>query len=160
MLYVLLMGYLFDGECGIKDLVLMYGEFFGVDMYVVIVECLVFKNFELVVNCVYLFVEGMIVIFYVSGFVVLVDDEVEFGCVVIDMGGGMMMILVFVEGWFVYIDVVNFGGYYVMMDFVCGFLICIEDVEWLKIVYGLVIVMMMDECEIIFVLLMDGDIES
>jgi cell division protein FtsA len=53
---------------------------------------------------------------YASGLSVLTEDEKQIGCTVIDMGGGVTSIAVFLEGNLVHADVVPIGGFAVTSD--------------------------------------------
>lgn len=97
--------------------------------------------------------------FFVSGLLIIVDDEVEFGVVCIDMGGGMIILFVFVDGYMVYFDVIVVGGNYVMIDIVWVFVMCLQDVEWFKIFYGLLLVFSLDDWDMFIVLLLESDSE-
>ena len=53
---------------------------------------------------------------YASGLATLTEDEKQIGATVIDMGGGVTSIAVFLEGHLVHADVVPMGGFAVTHD--------------------------------------------
>lgn len=139
ILYVILLFWFVDDYCGICDLCGMYGCMLGVEVYVIMAVVGLLCNLMNCVECCYFNFKGVVVIFYVLGLFVLGDDEVKFGVILIDMGVGVLMVLVFVDGVFLYIDSVLFGGIYVIFDIVCGLLMLIVVVECFKVLYGCVL---------------------
>src|SRR5262249_2620841 len=109
---------------------------FGVDMHVVSADQPPLRNLELAVNRCHLSIEAMVASPYASGLSVLVDDEAELGCAVVDLGGGTTTISVFNRGEFVHADAIAVGGGHITTDIARGLSIRLEDAERLKTMHG------------------------
>lgn len=118
-------------------------------MYVLIIDGDVVGNLVYCIWCCDMELVGVVLVFYVLGLVVLVEDEQELGVVCVDLGGGMMGVLVFIKKYMIFVDVVCFGGDLIIMDIVKGLCVSYVVVEWLKILYGGVEVMGCDDREMI-----------
>lgn len=129
-------GYALDGDRSVSDPIGMYGDELGVDMHVLTAETSPLKNLELCINRAHLTVDAMVATPYASGLAALVEDEVEMGCAVIDMGGGTTTIAVFADGRFVHADAITLGGNHVTMDIARGLSTRLEDAERLKVIHG------------------------
>jgi cell division protein FtsA len=73
---------------------------------------------------------------YAAGLACLVEDEMELGCTVIDMGGGTTSIGVFFEGRLVYTSAIPVGGHHVTNDIARGLITSLTDAERIKTLYG------------------------
>ena len=69
------------------------------------------NNLKLAVERCHLNVVGTLFAAYASGLATLSEDEKQLGATVIDMGGGVTSIAVFLEGHLVHADVVPMGGH-------------------------------------------------
>ncbi len=69
------------------------------------------QNLKLAVERCHLDVVGTLFAPYASGLATLTEDEKQIGATVIDMGGGVTSIAVFLEGHLVHADVVPMGGF-------------------------------------------------
>ena len=144
-------GYSLDGEGGIADPRGMIGQRLGVDMHVVTADAPPLRNLELAINRCHLSIEGMVASPYASGLSVLVDDEAELGCAVVDFGGGTTTIAVFNRGQFVHVDAVAVGGQHITTDIARGLSTRIEDAERLKTMYGSALPGLSDERDVLSV---------
>src|SRR3546814_3015430 len=79
----------------------------------------------------------------------LVDDELELGATVIDMGGGATTIAVFYEHNVIFTDVIPVGGNHVTSDIARGLSTPLVHAERMKTLYGHVITAPTDERELI-----------
>ncbi len=129
------------------------------DMHVVSGDATAMRNLMLAVERCHLAVEGVVATPYAAGLAALVDDEVELGTTVIDMGGGTTSFAVFAGGSLVHVDAVAVGGNHVTMDIARGFNTRLADAERLKTLYGACITSVSDERETVAVTLAgeDGD---
>ncbi len=129
------------------------------DMHVVSGDATAVRNLMLAVERCHLAVEGVVATPYAAGLAALVDDEVELGTTVIDMGGGTTSFAVFASGSLVHVDAVAVGGNHVTMDIARGFNTRLADAERLKTLYGACITSVSDERETVAVTLAgeDGD---
>ncbi len=132
----------------------------GADMHVVSGDATAVRNLMLAVERCHLAVEAVVATPYAAGLAALVDDEVELGTTVIDMGGGTTSVGVFFGGrtssmsmhW-------RLAGNHVTMDIARGLNTRLADAERLKTLYGACIASVSDERETISVTLAgdDGD---
>ncbi len=129
-------GYTLDDSQGIVDPRGMFGDRLGVDMHLVTGESPPLRNLELCINRCHLSVERMVASPFASGLSVLVDDEAQLGCAVIDFGGGTTTISVFNRGQFVHVDAIAVGGAHITTDIARGLSTRIACAERLKTVYG------------------------
>jgi len=136
VLHALPVGYALDGVKGVRDPRGMVARQFGVDMNVVTVDATVAKNLMLVVERCHLNVAGSMFAPYASGLAVLTDDEKQLGSIVIDMGGGVTSIAVFLEGHLVHADVVPIGGNQVTSDLARMLAAPLSAAERAKVLYG------------------------
>jgi cell division protein FtsA len=81
-------------------------------------------------------VSGTLFAPYASGLSVLTDDEKQLGATVIDMGGGVTSIAVFMEGNLVFADVVPIGGNRVTADLAHMLAAPLSAAERIKALYG------------------------
>jgi cell division protein FtsA len=97
---------------------------------------------------------------YASGLSVLVDDEAELGCAVIDFGGGTTTIAVFNRGELVHVDAVAVGGQHITTDIARGLSTRIEDAERIKTMYGSALPGVSDERDVFSVATIGDDEHS
>jgi cell division protein FtsA len=153
-------GYSLDGEGGIADPRGMVGHQLGVAMHVVTADQPPLRNLELAVNRCHLSVEALVASPYASGLSVLVDDEAELGCAVIDFGGGTTTIAVFNRGELVHVDAVAVGGQHITTDIARGLSTRIEDAERIKTMYGSALPGQSDERDVLSVATIGDDEHS
>jgi cell division protein FtsA len=108
--------YVVDEARGVRDPSGMFCQRIGVAMHAVAVKPSPLANLKLAVERCHLNVVGSLFAPYASGLATLTDDEKQIGATVIDMGGGVTSIAVFLEGHMVHADVVAMGGVSVTND--------------------------------------------
>jgi cell division protein FtsA len=150
-------GFTIDGSRGIRDPRGMYGERLGVNMHLISVETGAVRNLAAAVGRCRLDVEEVVLSSYAAGLAALVDDELELGATVIDMGGGTTSVGVFHGGECVHTDVVRIGGTHVTNDIVQGLNTPVVHAERMKTLYGSAVASSADEREIIDVPLIGED---
>jgi cell division protein FtsA len=94
-------------------------------------------------------VEKLVAAPYASGLACLVEDEIDLGTLVIDMGAGTTSMAVFFDGQMVYADGIPVGGAHVTNDIARGLTTTVVHAERLKTLYGNAIASSLDEREII-----------
>jgi cell division protein FtsA len=144
-------GYSIDGSKGIRDPRGMYGDRLGVDMHVVTAAAGAVKNLTTCVGRCHLDIKALVVSPYAAGLATLVDDEMDLGVTVIDMGAGTTTLAVFFDGHAVYTDSVPIGGGHVTNDIARGLSTPLTHAERMKTLYGNCIGSPADEREIIHV---------
>jgi cell division protein FtsA len=156
-------GYALDGAVGIADPRGMVGRALGVDLHFVTADAAPLRNLELCINRCHLSIERVVASPYASGLSVLVDDEAELGCAVIDFGGGTTTFAVFHQGQFVHVDAIAVGGHHITTDIARGLSTGIEAAERLKTMFGSALPNEADEREVLSVPPIgddDGDIPN
>ena len=149
VLHAIPINYSVDGNRGIRDPRGMFGEKAGVELHMVSVQHGPVRNLELCIQRCHLNVAGMVVAPYASGLAALVEDEMDLGVTLIDMGGGTTSLAVFFEGQMVYCDTVPVGGQHITNDIARGLSTPIADAERMKTLYGSALASPSDEREMI-----------
>ncbi|MEO0544536.1 MAG: cell division protein FtsA [Pseudomonadota bacterium] len=148
-IHLLPVDYALDGARGIKDPRGMVGEELTLNMHQLTVDAAPVRNIELAINRAHLSVETIVSTPYASGLATLVNDELELGCAVVDMGAGTTSLAVFNEGRFVHADYIPIGGHHVTLDLARGLSCGIDEAERLKTMHGSVIATSVDETDTI-----------
>lgn len=86
---------------------------------------------------------------YASGLATLVEDEMDLGCTVIDMGAGTTSYAVFHNHKMIACGAIPIGGQHVTNDIAQGLGTAINDAERIKCLYGSAMAGTMDEMEMI-----------
>lgn len=141
--------YKIDGSRGIRDPRGMHGEQLGVDIHIVTAASGAVRNLTTCIRRCHLEVAGFVVSPFASGLAALVEDEMELGVTVIDMGGGTTTIAVFYEGNVIFTDVVPIGGNHVTNDIARGLSTTVSHAERMKTLYGHAMAAAADEREMI-----------
>ena len=129
-------GYTIDGSRGIRDPRGMYGERLGVDMHVVTAAAGPVRNLSTCIARCHLDIRSLVVSPYAAGLASLVDDEMDLGVCVVDMGGGTTTLSVFFDGNVVYTDSIPIGGQHVTSDIARGLSTPLAHAERMKTLYG------------------------
>jgi cell division protein FtsA len=128
--------YVVDEARGVRDPSGMFCQRIGVTMHAVAVKPSPLHNLKLAVERRHLSVAAALFAPYASGLATLTPDEMQLGATVIDMGGGVTSIAVFIEGALVHADVVPMGGSHVTADLARMLAAPISAAERLKTLYG------------------------
>lgn len=144
-------GFSIDGSRGIRDPRGMFGQTLGVNMHLVTAHPAAVRNLTSAVGRSHLEIAGIVVSPYASGLACLVDDEMELGVTVIDMGGGTTTVGVFFDRNLIFADTVPVGGAHVTNDIARGLSTPVAHAERMKTLYGNAIPSPADERETIAV---------
>lgn len=128
--------YVVDEARGVRDPRGMFCQRIGVAMHAVAVKPSPLQNLKLAVERCHLTVAGSLFTGYASGLSTLTPDEMQLGATVIDMGGGVTSIAVFMEGQLVHADVVPLGGGHVTTDLARMLAAPLSAAERIKTLYG------------------------
>jgi cell division protein FtsA len=128
--------YVVDEARGVHDPSGMFCQRIGVSMHAVGVRPSPLANLKLAIERCHLSSVGSLFSGYASGLSTLTDDEKQLGATLIDMGGGVTSIAVFMEGQMVHADVVPIGGSHVTADLARMLAAPISAAERLKTLYG------------------------
>lgn len=162
VLHSLPTGFALGDMRNVRDPKGMVCDSLAADMHIVSSDATAVRNLMLAVERCHLAVEAVVATPYAAGLAALVDDEVELGTTVIDMGGGTTSVGVFAGGSLVHVDALALGGNHVTMDVARGFNTRLADAERLKTLYGACIASVSDERETLAVTLAgeDGDLPT
>jgi cell division protein FtsA len=128
--------YVVDEARGVRDPSGMFCQRIGVAMHAVAVKPSPLANLKLAVERCHLNVVGTLFSAYASGLATLTEDEKQIGATIIDMGGGVTSIAVFLEGHLAYADMVPIGGQAVTAD-ICRMLAApVSAAERTKTLFG------------------------
>jgi len=144
-------GFSIDDSRGILDPRGMVGERLGVNMHIVTAATASVRNHSAAIGRSHLEVEALVVSPYAAGLACLVEDEMDLGVTVIDMGGGTTTIGVFFGGNLVFADAVAVGGLHVTNDIARGLATPLAHAERMKALFGSAIASTLDEREMLTV---------
>jgi len=142
-------GYKIDLTKDVQEPRGMFGEDMSVDVHLVTGEVGGLRNIASVVERSHLDISALCVTSYAAGLACLVEDELDLGCTVIEMGAGTTSFSVFHGGNMIYQDAIPIGGHHVTSDIARGLVTTIEDAERLKKLYGSAVVSVSDDKELI-----------
>jgi cell division protein FtsA len=128
--------YVVDEARGVRDPSGMFCQKIGVAMHAVAVKPSPLANLKLAVERCHLNVVGTLFAPYASALSCLTEDEKQIGATVIDMGGGVTSIAVFLEGHLVFADVVPIGGFDITTDISKLLAAPLSAAERAKTLYG------------------------
>ncbi|MBX2834799.1 MAG: cell division protein FtsA [Micavibrio sp.] len=138
-----------DESDGISEPIGMYGESMSVDIHMVTGEMGALRNMAGAIERSHLDITALCSSAYASGLACLVEDEMDLGCTVIDIGGGVTSFAVFLGGQMIFGDAVPVGGNHITNDIAKGLTTSLADAERLKKLYGHAMASHLDESELI-----------
>lgn len=138
-----------DGHHGIKEPRGMYGQLLKVQMTAVTASSPALKNIGTCISANHLEIDGLCAAAYASGLSALVEDEMNLGCTVVDMGGGTTSIGVFLEGKLIFTSAIPVGGIHVTNDIARGLTTSVADAERIKTLYGSAMTSAADDTDLI-----------
>lgn len=141
--------YSVDDARGVRDPRGMFGDKLGLDIHMVSARRNPLRNLMLCVERCHLGIAGMAASPYASGLASLVEDEMDLGVTVVDMGGGTTTTAVFFESVMVFCDAVPVGGNHITNDIARGLSTPLAHAERMKTLYGSALASPADEREMI-----------
>lgn len=157
LLHCIPVGYSIDGSRGIRDPRGMFGDTLSVNMHLVSAGAGAMRNLRTCVERCHLDIEAMVAAPYAAALSCLVEDEMDLGVTLIDMGGGTTTVAVFYDGSVVFTDSVPIGGAHVTNDIARGLSTPLVHAERMKTLYGSAIPAPSDDDEVIDVPLIGED---
>jgi len=136
LIHAIPVGYKVDGENGIRDPRGLHGSSFGVRMHKVTASSSSIHSLVTCVSRCLLDIADVVASPYAAGLGCLVEDEIDLGVTVIDMGGGTTSIAVFYDGALVFVDSIQIGGNHVTNDIARGLSTPVPQAERLKTLFG------------------------
>lgn len=149
LIHTLPVQYTLDGQKGVRDPVGMTGSMLHAQLHLVSAAFGPVRTLVTAIARCHLDVEKLVAAPYASGLACLVEDEMDLGSLVIDMGAGTTSLAVFFDGNMVYADGIPVGGAHVTSDVARGLTTSLSNAERLKTLYGNAIGSTMDEREVI-----------
>ncbi len=149
LMHTIPVGYRIDGNDGIREPRGMYGQHMSVDIHLVTGDMGALRNMSSAIERSHLDITAFCISAYAAGLASLVEDEMDLGCTIIDMGGGVTSFAVFQGGSMIYSDAVPIGGKHVTNDIAKGLTTSLSDAERLKALYGSAMGSNTDESELI-----------
>lgn len=143
--------YTLDGTKGVRDPRGMHGDRLLVSVYSLFSRSSFLQNLSTCVARSHLEVSGLVAAPYASALACLVEDEMELGAILIDMGGGTTSLAVFNEGQLRHTECIPVGGHHVTTDIARGFSTTLVNAERLKTLYGSAMPSVADDREMITV---------
>jgi cell division protein FtsA len=143
--------YTVDGNKGIRDPRGMYCQELGMSLHVVTLPITHHRNFSYCLGRCHLALDDLVASPYASALSTLVEDEMDLGVTLVDMGGNTTSYAVFADGHCVRIGSINLGGHHITNDIAQGLSTPIAQAERLKTLYGSALPTYSDEREMILV---------
>ncbi len=128
--------YSLDGKRGVRDPLGMIGNSLHAKMHMVSAGFGPARTLAAAVSRCHLEVEQIVAAPYASGLACLVEDEMNLGCTVVDMGAGTTSVGVFFDGRLIFADGVPMGGANITNDIARGLTTTFAHAERLKTLHG------------------------
>ncbi len=125
-----------DGSRGVRDPRNMFGRVLALDLLVVTVAETFYATLSHAVELAHLQLEGVVAAPFASALAALEDDEMDLGCICIDMGGGTTSTAVFGQGSLLHVDSLPVGGHHVTQDIARGLSTTLAGAERIKTLHG------------------------
>ncbi len=149
LLHTLPTQYWLDGQKGVRDPLGMVGTRLKAQVHLVSAAFGPVRTLVTAVAKCRLEVDRLVVAPYASGLTCLVEDEMDLGCLVLDMGAGVTTFALFLDGHMIYADSVSVGGWHITSDIARGLTTSLAEAERLKTLHGSVIAGPSDEREML-----------
>ena len=149
LLHTLPVQYTLDGQRGIREPHGMIGNALQADYHLISAAFGPARTLETAIARCHLEVERLVAAPLASGLACLVEDEMDLGCTLIDIGAGTTSIGIFFDGHMIYSDGIPVGGLHISNDIARGLTTTFAHAERMKTLYGSSILSPMDEREII-----------
>ncbi|MFA4995368.1 MAG: cell division protein FtsA [Bdellovibrionales bacterium] len=140
-------GYSLDDQKSIRDPLGMTGTMLRAQMHLIAAGFGPVRTLATAIARCHLDVEQIVAAPCASGLACLVEDEMDLGSLIIDMGAGTTSYAVFFDGNVVFAGGVPLGGAHVTNDIARGLTTSVAQAERLKTLYGNAIQSPMDERE-------------
>lgn len=149
LIHTIPVGHALDGQKGIRDPLGMVGHTLNTQLHLVSAAFGPVRTLVTAIARCHLDVDKLVAAPYASGLACLVEDEIDLGSIIIDIGAGTTSFGVFFDGHMVHADGIPVGGAHVTNDIARGLTTSLANAERLKTLYGSAIVSQIDERELI-----------
>jgi cell division protein FtsA len=138
-----------DEQTGIKDPIGFTGSRLEVDVHVVTGSVAAVQNILKCIDKCGLQIDELVLEPLASSYAVVTQDEMDLGCVVIDIGGAITDMAVFHDGAVKHTAVIGVGGKNVTSDLAIGLRTPLEQAEEIKYRYGAALASLVDPSEMV-----------
>lgn len=159
LIHAIPIGFEVDGECGIHDPRGLHGRELGVRMHSVSSNTSALHNLAACISRCHLELRDLVIAPYAAGLGCLVEDEIDLGATVVDIGAGTTSLGIFFDGALIHVDSIPVGGWHITSDIARGLSTPINQAERIKTLYGSCEVVPSDERTMISVEQIGEDIE-
>lgn len=149
LLHIVPTDFAIDGQGGIRDPRGMAGDQLKARLHMITAHYAPIRSLLTALGRCHLQVDHVVVSPYASGLACLVEDEMELGATVIDLGGGTTTLALFAEGQMVHADSIPIGGIHVTNDIARGLTTPVNHAERLKTLFGNALSSYADERDIL-----------
>ena len=136
LLHAIPIRYQIDDSVNLTDPRGMYGDKLHITAHAITIPASPVRNLLACIEQCHLKVEKLVAAPYASAFACMVEDEMELGALVIDMGGGTTSFTIFYEGAPIYTATLPIGGQHVTLDIARGLNIPLAQAERIKRLHG------------------------
>lgn len=136
LIHSLPLTYCLDQHNKINNPIGMLGKKLSSRIHFVSADTSMTRNFEFALQKCQIEIRSFVSSSYASALSTLTEEEMEIGCVLVDIGAGTTNISVFEEGNFIFADSLAMGGNHISMDIARGLTIRFSAAERLKITHG------------------------
>jgi cell division protein FtsA len=147
MIHVIARDFSVDDQTNIKEPLGMTGLRLEAQAHIVRAGLTAIHNLEKSIQNAGLKIADRVLSSFASAEAVITEEEKELGVAVIDIGSGVIDIVVFIEGGIYYSAVVPFGSYFITNDLAVGLKTTYEAAEKIKCQFGHCIIGMVDPTE-------------
>lgn len=142
-------GYSIDGSKGIREPLGMQGESLSVNLNEVSCAPGPLRNLSICVERGHLDPSRAVFSGYAAALASMIEDELELGTTLIEMGGATTSVASFVDGRLIYAKTLGIGGMHVTNDLARGLSTPLADAERMKVLYGSTLASPNDDREMI-----------
>jgi len=132
-LHILPKEYIVDGESGVRDPVGMSGIRLEVKTHIITASAAALKNLKRAMEEVGINVNEFVYSGLAASYSALTKTERELGCVLVDIGGGMTSLAVYIEGAVHYSSAIPIGAKNVTNDLAIGLRVSLDAAEKIKV---------------------------
>lgn len=135
-IHLLPISWIVDGQRGVRDPRSMYGRALGLELLVVTIAEATYQTLSHCLELAHVELQGVVAAPFASALAALEPDEMDLGCVCIDMGAGATSAAVFAAGSLVHVDSLGVGGGHVTADIARGLSTSMAGAERVKTLHG------------------------
>ena len=136
LVHAIPVGFDVDGESGIHDPRGLHGRELGVKMHSVSITTSALHNLATCILRCHLELRDLVITPYAAGLGCLVEDELDLGATIVDMGAGTTSLAIFFDGALIHVDSIPLGGWHITSDIARGLSTPINQAERIKTLYG------------------------